>query len=247
MFKNACLVLSLVALSSPAALANNEFTLGAGVGVATHPYKDYDAKTSPIPVISYSNDNVWLLGPAAGIWLWNTPTSRLSIMTYWSPLSFTPKDSDDYQLRQLDKRHSTMMTGMSYILNSQYGTLRTSLATDILNESNGSTVDIAWLYSFKSGSFSITPGAGVVWNDRKQNQYYYGISEHESGHSGLNEYSLGSSWNPYIEISVDYNFYGSWNIFSTARYTHLPNEITDSPMVEKSGMALFSAGITYTF
>jgi outer membrane protein len=46
-------------------------------------------------------------------------------MAYWSPMYFKPGDSDSNQLRRLDKRKSSMMAGLSYVHNTQYGFLRT--------------------------------------------------------------------------------------------------------------------------
>lgn len=39
------------------------------------------------------------------------------------------------------------------------------------------------------------------------------------------------------ELSANYNFLGDWSVYGTARYTRLSDEITDSPMVDKSGLA----------
>jgi outer membrane protein len=36
-------------------------------------------------------------------------------------------------------------------------------------------------------------------------------------------------------------------VYGVARYTRLSDEITDSPMVDKSWSGLISTGITYTF
>ncbi|MGF7835938.1 hypothetical protein AAGQ41_26750, partial [Klebsiella pneumoniae] len=41
----------LIATSASAAHADGKFTLGAGVGVVEHPYKQYDADVYPVPVI----------------------------------------------------------------------------------------------------------------------------------------------------------------------------------------------------
>jgi outer membrane protein len=41
----------------------------------------------------------------------------------------------------LDRRKSTMMAGLSYVHNTQYGFLRTTLAGDTLDNSNGITWD----------------------------------------------------------------------------------------------------------
>lgn len=60
-------------------------------------------------------------------------------------------------------------------------------------------------------------------------------------------YDPDSSWNPYLELSANYRFLGDWSVYGVARYTRLSDEITDSPMVDKSWSGLISTGITYTF
>ncbi len=123
-----------------------------------HPYKDYDSDVYPVPVVTYESDNFWFRGLGGGYYLWNDDTDKLSVMAYWSPMYFKPGDSDDNRLRSLDKRKSTMMAGLSYIHNTQYGFLRTSLAGDTLDNSNGIVWDLAWLYRYTNGGLTLTPG-----------------------------------------------------------------------------------------
>ncbi|HBC0040396.1 TPA: MipA/OmpV family protein, partial [Salmonella enterica] len=52
---------------------------------------------------------------------------------------------------------------------------------------------------------------------------------------------------PYLEVSANYNFVGSWSVYGTARYSRLSDEVKSSPMVDKSWDGLFSTGITYRF
>ena len=47
-------------------------------------------------------------------------------------------------------------------------------------------------------------------------------------------YNPNDSWSPYTELSASYNFLGDWSVYGTARYTRLSDEVTDSPMVDKS-------------
>lgn len=65
-----------------------------------------------------------------GYYLWNDTADKLSIMAYYDPTHFKPGDSDSHALRQLDKRKSSLMAGLSYVHNTQYGFLRTALAGD---------------------------------------------------------------------------------------------------------------------
>ncbi len=79
---------------------------------------------------------------------------------YWSPMYFKPGDSDSEQMRKLDRRKTTMMAGLSYVHNTQYGFLRTTLAGDTLGNSNGITWDTARLYRYTNGNLTLTPGIG---------------------------------------------------------------------------------------
>ena len=237
----------LIATSATAVQAESKLTLGAGVGIVEHPYKQYDHDVYPVPVINYEGDNFWFRGLGGGYYLWNDATDQLSLTAYWSPLYFKPGDSDNSQLRKLDKRKSTVMAGVSWMHHTQYGSLRTMLSGDTLDNSNGIVWDTAWVYRYTNGGLTLTPGIGVQWNSENQNQYYYGVSHHESAKSGLRSYDPNSSWNPYLELSANYRFAGSWSVYGTARYTRLSDEITDSPMIDKSWTGLLSTGVTYTF
>ena len=237
----------LIATSATAVQAESKLTLGAGVGIVEHPYKQYDHDVYPVPVINYEGDNFWFRGLGGGYYLWNDGTDQLSLTAYWSPLYFKPGDSDNSQLRKLDKRKSTVMAGVSWMHHTQYGSLRTMLSGDTLDNSNGIVWDTAWVYRYTNGGLTLTPGIGVQWNSENQNQYYYGVSHHESAKSGLRSYDPNSSWNPYLELSANYRFAVSWSVYGTARYTRLSDEITDSPMIDKSWTGLLSTGVTYTF
>lgn len=237
----------LFASSTFAVNAESTFSLGAGVGVVETPYKQYDSKVYPVPVISWESDSFWFRGLGGGYYLWNDDADQLSIMAYYSPWHFKPGDTDNSQLRALDKRKSTMMAGLSYVHNTSYGFLRTSLAGDTLDNSNGVVWDMAWLYRYDNGGLTVTPGIGVEWNSQNQNKYYYGISDSEAQRSGLNSYKPDDSWNPYLELTVSYSLTDNLSVYGTGRYSHLSNEIKDSPMVDKSWTGLLSTGVMYRF
>ncbi|MDF3830158.1 MULTISPECIES: MipA/OmpV family protein [unclassified Pseudocitrobacter] len=237
----------LLATSATAVQAESKLTLGAGVGVIQHPYKQYSNDVVPVPVLTYESENFWFRGLGGGYYLWNDGTDQLSLTAYWLPMYFKPSDSDSHKLRRLDSRHSTMMAGVSWFHHTQYGSLRTTLSGDTLDKSNGLIWDLGWIYRYTNGNLTLTPGIGVEWNSDNMNDYYYGVSHKESRKSGLRDYSADGGWNPYLELSANYRFLGNWSVYGTARYTRLSDEITDSPMVDKSWTGLLSTGVTYTF
>ncbi|OOB88619.1 MltA-interacting protein MipA [Leclercia adecarboxylata] len=237
----------IVATSVSTAYAENQWSVGAGVGVINSPYKQYDRDIYPVPVITYEGDNFWFRGLGGGYYLWNDQTDKLSIMAYYDPTHFKPGDSDSYQLRQLDKRKSTMMAGISWVHNTEYGFLRTALAGDTLDNSNGYIWDLAWLYRYTNGGLTLTPGIGMEYSSENYNDYYYGVSRKEARRSGLNSYDADDGWSPYLELTASYKFAADWDVYATGRYHRLSDEVKDSPMVDKSWTGLMSMGVTYSF
>lgn len=244
---NALLVGSLLMATLPAAYAEGPWSVGAGMLVTPNPYKGDQHQVYPLPLVNYEGDNFYFRSLAAGYYLWNDDTDKLSVTAYYSPLHFRPKDSNYDPMRRLDSRKSTLMAGLSYAHFTQYGFLRTVLAGDVLDNSNGITWDTAWLYRYQTGQLTLTPGIGIGWNSQNQNKYYYGVSGNEAQRSGLQYYKPGSSFSPYVELAVNYQINDDWNVFGMGRYVRLSSEIKDSPMVNESWTGILMTGVTYSF
>jgi len=237
----------LMASSVSLAHAEGPWSVGAGALVTPDPYKGHQDRLYPVPIVGYEGEDFYVRSLNAGYYLWNDKTDKLAVTAYYSPLRYRPKDSNNDDMRSLDKRKSTVMAGLAYSHFTDYGFLRTVLAGDILNNSNGIVWDTAWLYRYNTGPLTLTPGVGVGWNSKNQNKYYYGVSDNESRRSGLDAYKPGSSFSPYIELSVDYKLTQDWTVFGMGRYVRLSSEITDSSMVDNHWTGALLAGVTYSF
>ncbi len=234
------------AVCMPTAKAG-DWSLGASALMSPDPYRGKNDRIYPVPVINYESDNFYFRTLTAGYFLWKDNSNHLSIDAYYSPLHFNPNDSDDQQMKQLDKRRSTLMAGMSYSHIEDWGILRAMFSGDVLNNSDGFVGDLAYLYRYSVESWILIPGAGVSWNSGDQNSYYYGVSSAESARSGLDQYNPSDSWSPYMGLSVHYNINQNWNAFFTGRYIRLANKVKNSPVVDKSYTGVFWTGVTYTF
>lgn len=237
-----------VFFGSTGALAG-EWSLGASILAQSTPYKGVKAEDyiTPLPVISYEGDNFYFHTLTAGYYVWKDKENTLSLDAYYYPQFFHPKENDDANMRQLRRHRDTVMAGVTYQHNADWGTLRSIASTDILGVSDGSRIDGAYLYPFSGDNWTLKPGIGLIWNSKKQNQYEYGVTHKESRESGLAAYQPGDSWSPYIELSGDYQFTDKWSMFALARVERVPSAIQDSPMVNKSVSSLIWTGITYTF
>jgi outer membrane protein len=223
------------------------WSLGASALVSPDPYRGYQDRVYPVPVINYEGDDFYFRTLTAGYYLWKDQQNQLSLMGYFSPLGYRPGDSDDDRMKQLNKRRGTLMAGLAYSHFAEWGILRTTFTGDTLNYSNGMVGDFAYLYKFDLGDFTLVPGVGLAWSSKNQNKYYYGISENESHRSGLDSYTPSDSWAPYVELSANYQINKDWDAFFLGRYISLSSEVKDSPMVDKSYTGVLMTGVKYTF
>lgn len=233
-------------LTSSGILAEST-NLGIGIGISQQPYKQYHNEISFLPVIDYDHQRFWFRGIGGGYKLWSEEKNQVSLIGFWSPLWFRPSESNDNSLRLLDKRRSTIMAGIDWNHETDFGSFYSQLAKDILNNSQSTTADVSWRYTFIGDYFSFTPAIGTMWNSNAHNRYYYGVSARESNISGLGRYKPGSSLEPYLEMSATYRLLSDWHIFLTSRYSHFSSEVKDSPMVGRSWVTLMSTGVIYTF
>lgn len=247
--KKSISALAIIAiLASPSAFAG-EWSVGGSVLAQIKPYKGAKSKDYllPVPMVNYQSENFYFATLAAGYYLWNAPQDKFSIDVHYYPQAFKPSDNDDEQMKKLNRRRDTLMGGFTYKHDESWGSLRGIFSADLLGKSNGIIADAAYLYPFQLGDWSFQPGVGVVWQNKKQNRYAYGISHSESQRSGLAEYSPNDSWKPYVEISANYNMTQNWKFFAKGRVDRLSSEIKDSPMVNKSATAILWTGVTYSF
>ncbi|MBU9863691.1 MipA/OmpV family protein, partial [Rahnella aceris] len=202
---------------------------------------------SPLPIISYDSTYLFFHGLSGGLHLYKDEHNEFNFLAEYSLMEFKPGDSDDDSLKKLNKRKATMMSGVSFIHHDSWGLIHADFKKDVLGNSQGMTSDVGYDYRFKWNDLDLSPGVGFLWNSKKQNEYYYGVSSKESSRSGLNIYDPDDSFSPYIQLALDYPFAENWKASVMARYTLLPNEIKNSPMIDKSGSASFGLGILYTF
>ncbi|AUX72878.1 MipA/OmpV family protein [Erwinia pyrifoliae] len=233
-------------LMAPLAQAN-PLTLGGGLLYSQSPYKSGQDRYYPLPVINYEGDSFYIRSLQAGYFLWKDPQDQLSLTVIGSPQNYDPDDADDADMKSLNKRRMTLMGGLAYRHSADWGIVRTTLAGDMLDNSNGIIWDVAYLYRFEVGQFSLTPGIGALWSSARQNRYYYGVTPNESQRSGVDSYDPDSSWSPYLELSAGWKISENWNAMLSGRYLRPGSEIKDSPMVDEKAQMLLFTGVSYTF
>lgn len=227
--------------------AENAPSIGLGMGWSHSQYKGYGNDYYPLPNITFDNDTFFIDNFTAGAYLYHNDVHELSVALTYLPLEFKPKHSDDLQMKQLNKRHSTLLAQVEYTRSTNIGNFTASIAADVLDESNSVIINADYTTLLTFGQLFIVPEVGFNWANKKHNNYYYGISESESQRSGLAAYSAKSTFTPYISVTGYYTINQHFTTYLGARVDRLTGDVKKSPMIAHSTIPSVFAGINYTF
>ncbi|WP_019673688.1 MipA/OmpV family protein [Psychrobacter lutiphocae] len=228
--------------------AKDKIGLQVGVNVIANKsaYDLKDTQFSVLPSAFYEGDKVYARGSQFGGYLFNDGTSELS--AYVEPMGpyYDPKEARG-NLRLLDKRKWSAMVGGSYLYRSPIGGFRGQVATDISGHSDGTVARLTYIARFNPGKWTLYPSAGIEWNDKNYNEYYYGVNRKQSAKSGVAYYKPSSSFSPYISVNGMYSINNDWDVFLGQKFTFLADEQRDSPMVDDRVDYRTTLGLLYRF
>ncbi len=223
-----------------------QWSIHAGAGAILSPYKDYD--TEPIAFIlpGFQGERFFIEGTEAGVYIFNSERNQVYAKVALHSNSFDPSESKDKQLKQLDKRKAMGMGGLGYKHHAGWG----SIHADVMaGKSNRILAEVGYQYpfQFKSDKFHVTPGINVQWQNKKINDYYYGVSEKEALRSGLKAYKAKSGVSASLSVTTGYSFNENWSVFAIGSVTKESNAVKNSPMTDRSFSSSFLTGVSYNF
>ncbi len=242
--KNLLIVAALFSASSAMA---SDFSLGAGAVFNESAYKGYNEKVLAIPLISYEGDNFYVRQFTAGWTFWKDSKNELSLTASWMPLHFDPDDNDDHAMAKLDERKASAMLGGAYYRHEQWGSMKFAIGADAMDESGGVVGEISYFKPIRMDYLTLIPSVGVLYYDESFNDYYYGVSGKESRRSGMERYSAGDSWNPYVALVAKYELTDTLILNASAAYTVLPDDVKNSPMIDKQDSLALMTGLSWRF
>lgn len=238
--------IALIGSIGSVALADS-FKLGVLGEIDRSPYKGIDHDNSVQPYINYESPVFYIDGLEAGVYILHSDTQQLTLGALYDQTGFKPKDSDDWRIKQLNRRKESVMATLDYTLITDFGGFGATLNTDLLGRNKGTTFAVNYSAALTMQDLTVMPVIGLEWHNKRYNNYYYGINHSESMRSGLPEYTSKQGVNPYLELNLSYQVTPKWEIMATGRYDHLHKNIRHSPMVDKSDLYSFQLGIAYEF
>ena len=129
-----------------------EFTVGAGVGAISSPYRGQDIKLLPEPYLEIDSKYFYIsfpfqantpLAPSAGIHLINTSPFTLNVKGSFMKDQLEPDDNDNGDMRLLDKRKASLGGGIDITARHAFGIFSREASMDILGTNTGMVASAA--------------------------------------------------------------------------------------------------------
>lgn len=223
-------------------------SLGIGVGYQQKPFVGDSSDWVPVPHVEYQSGMFFIKGLKLGLDVLELDNTKIDLHLKYQSLSFKPGDAHG-AFTHLDRRKSTVLLGTG--LNHRFDNnlfISAEINGDILGRSKGLSADTTVGYVHHvNDHFTLVPAAGLTWDNKKHNRYYYGISSEESFRTGIHQYRPNASITPHIALGMVVKATDQFHVFGGMEMKFLPSKVKDSPVTNRSTLSSFALGINYNF
>ena len=238
----------LTALAAGAAVAQEEgqgFSFGLGATVSSNPYVgDDDTSVLGVPILRYQGDG-WRIGTdGAALDLYTgTPFEAEAILL---PRFSALDDPDSDELDGID-REITLDGGLSvtYALGPQTE-VSALVLQELTGEHDGQEIDLSVSTGLALGAVPLSLTGGMSWKSDDLGSYLFGV-ERDEATADRPEYELDGSVTPYLSLSSGYPLSGAATLVGSVKVEFLPDEVTDSPIVEDDTVTSGFVGVQLSF
>ncbi len=216
----------------------SSLSLGLGAAINESPYAGAGTQVNPLPLIKYDSDSFFLHGITGGYHLVDTGVFSLDAIV---SLNMDGTDRDDFGRRELarngidrdllEDRDNGFDAGLAASLRGSGGQLELVAKSDISGTSDGYSMNLEYAYPIRWGETRFKPHIGATHMSANLVDYYFGTLNKEE-QRGITRYRPGSANVSYIGLGFSQPIGKQWEVSGNIRYTSLPDELADSPLVE---------------
>lgn len=228
----------------------SRWSVGLGIAVFDNAYVGRGTQVLPIPMVQYQGNRLFMNGISGGVHL--LKDDAFSIDAVLSPgLNQMPaKDFNRTELAErgidrdaLDNRDISVLAGFSAAWHGSAGRLQLDAKADIAGSAGGAVYSLKYSYPFQLWGFRVAPTLGVDFLSSQMADYYYGIHADEQ-RRGVPAYSPGGSMIPGAGVSLMRPLGKKWSLLINGQFNHLPEKISDSPLVSGSQAGSVYIGVS---
>ncbi|HJU39527.1 MAG TPA: MipA/OmpV family protein [Tahibacter sp.] len=212
--------------------------LGVAAAVTDSPYAGEGTRVVPIPLVSYQGERFWFRGITAGWTVLNLGAFELAAVAKLRFDGFEVKDlgraalaRNGIDARLLDDRDKTVDVGVKMQWRGAAGELEAEILADATDKSGGQEVSIQYGYPVELGAATLTPHVGATWQSKDMANYYYGTLREEVAR-GVVDYKPGAATIGHVGVSFFRPLGERWSMMANLKYSVLPDEIKNSPLIE---------------
>ncbi len=224
--------------------AASTWGLGLAVSADRKPYRDFDDKLQPLPLLTYENRWISIAGPGVDLKLPSLGPVGLRLRSRFGFEGYEAEDSP--WLAGMHERKGSLWLGAAATWDAGPVQLSAELLGDASGHSKGRQFSLKAERRFQQGAWDITPRLALQQQDRKTVDYYYGVQAGEA-RLGRPAYEGSSAVNLQAGVRVGHTLAPRQWMFVDVSTTRLGSAIKDSPLVNRSSQPAVTAGYLYRF
>lgn len=212
--------------------------IGLGAIVNDSLYAGEGSRVTPIPLLNYNGERLSVDIRGVSWKLMQSDAFELSALGKPRFDGFDVKDLGREELARngidaslLENRDLGFDIGLGMKWSGRAGEVELELLADATDTSGGQEASIQYGYPIELGGGRLTPNVSVTWQSKDMADYYYGTLDTEVAR-GVVDYKPGALTLPAIGVSYFRPIGEKWSLIAFAKYTGLPDEIQDSPLIE---------------
>lgn len=220
---------------------------GLGVGVLPQTSGSKDLRTMVLPIIQASYaDRFYINALRAGVWLVDSDDRRLRIGLA-ADARFGWEADEGKRTKGMQDRDFSVDVGPTLRWQTDYGTVNAQWAFDAGSASKGQSAQVQFVRALIRGpGLRLNGLVGLTWNDRKMNNYYYGVAPAEAA-ANRPAYSAGSGTQWQAGVNGAYPVGERGSLLFGLMATRLGDAQANSPITETRFQPLAYLGYGWTF
>ena len=229
--------------------------IGVGVVASDSPFAGEGTRANPFPLILFEGERVFFRGITGGVHLVKGEAFTLDAIAGVrfdgvdaKELGFEELARNGIDRNLLEDRDNGFDLGLEAAWEGDMGEVEISAEADVTGTSEGFELTARYGYEFDIGRGSLTPSVSVSYLSKDLANYYYGTLDEEVAR-GVVDYKPGAATVPILGLAYSRPIGKRWQMTAQLEYSFLPNELSDSPLLEpdSSGVGSLLIGFSRGF
>ena len=225
---------------------DTRFGIGATTSLNQRPFLGVGTQQESLPYFSFTWGPVSMEGLDLTVDLLRNDQQSFGFIATPRFYEVTSGFAKDGELNGISTTDDTWFAGLNYRRKLGKYYIVMNAITDVGNESDGNEITLTVNRPYQFDRISLIPAIGVVWQDQKLVNHFYGVDNDEStptrpvyqNESSLNyQASLTAVWHPTVH----------WQFLGALKVDALGTGITDSPIIDEDVLPSALVGAVYRF